>query len=42
MEKLSIKNTLNLAPPTFGLNFVDNKKIKDKNFMLICGFENFE
>ena len=29
-------------PPTFGLNFLDNKKFKDKNFMLLCGFEKFE
>ena len=32
----------NLTPPTFGLNFLDNKNIKNKNFMLLCGFENFE
>jgi ATP-dependent RNA helicase SUPV3L1/SUV3 len=31
-----------LTPPTFGLNFLDNKNIKNKNFMLICGFENFD
>ena len=31
-----------LKPPTFGLNFLDNNKIKDKNFMLLCGFEKFE
>jgi ATP-dependent RNA helicase SUPV3L1/SUV3 len=31
-----------LMPPTFGLNFLDNKSIKDKNFMLLCGFENFD
>jgi ATP-dependent RNA helicase SUPV3L1/SUV3 len=30
-----------LTPPTFGLNFLDNKNIKNKNFMLLCGFENF-
>ena len=29
-------------PPTFGLNFLDNKNIKNKNFMLLCGFENFD
>tara|TARA_Y100001970_G_scaffold289735_1_gene421038 strand:- start:545 stop:3025 length:2481 start_codon:yes stop_codon:yes gene_type:complete len=33
---------LDLKPPTFGLNFIDNKKIKDKNFMLLCGFEKFD
>ena len=31
-----------LYPPTFGLNFLDNKKINNKNFMLLCGFEKFE
>ncbi|MDC0216301.1 helicase-related protein [Candidatus Pelagibacter sp.] len=31
-----------LTPPTFGLNFIDDKNIKDKNFMLLCGFENFD
>ena len=31
-----------LKPPTFGLNFLDNKRIKNKNFMLLCGFENFD
>jgi ATP-dependent RNA helicase SUPV3L1/SUV3 len=30
-----------LTPPTFGLNFLDDKNIKNKNFMLLCGFENF-
>ena len=32
----------NLMPPTFGLNFLDDKNIKNKNFMLLCGFENFD
>jgi ATP-dependent RNA helicase SUPV3L1/SUV3 len=31
-----------LIPPTFGLNFLDDKSIKNKNFMLLCGFESFE
>tara|TARA_B100002052_G_scaffold292665_1_gene314579 strand:- start:493 stop:1494 length:1002 start_codon:yes stop_codon:yes gene_type:complete len=31
-----------LKPPRFGLNFVENKKNENKNFMLLCGFENFE
>ena len=31
----------NLKPPTFGLNFLDNINIKNKNFMLLCGFEKF-
>jgi ATP-dependent RNA helicase SUPV3L1/SUV3 len=30
-----------LTPPTFGLNFIDDNNIKNKNFMLLCGFENF-
>ena len=32
----------NLKPPTFGLNFLDNKELKNKNFMLLCGFEKFD
>ena len=32
----------NLKPPTFGLNFLDDKQIKNKNFMLLCGFEKFD
>ena len=32
----------NLKPPTFGLNFLDDKIKKNKNFMLLCGFEQFE
>tara|TARA_B100001093_G_scaffold495764_1_gene540602 strand:+ start:1136 stop:3613 length:2478 start_codon:yes stop_codon:yes gene_type:complete len=32
----------NLKPPTFGLNFLENKKFKNKKFMLLCGFENFD
>ena len=32
----------NLNPPTFGLNFLENKDFKNKNFMLLCGFENFD
>ncbi|MDC1248129.1 helicase-related protein [Pelagibacteraceae bacterium] len=31
-----------LTPPTFGLNFLEDKDIKNKNFMLLCGFENFD
>ena len=31
-----------LEPPTFGLNFLNNKKFTDKNFMLLCGFERFD
>ena len=32
----------NLMPPTFGLNFLENKDFKNKKFMLLCGFENFD
>ena len=32
----------NLKPPTFGLNFLESNEIKNKNFMLLCGFENFD
>ncbi len=32
----------NLKPPTFGLNFLDDKEEKNKNFMLLCGFERFD
>jgi len=32
----------NLKPPTFGLNFLDSKELKNKNFMLLCGFEKFD
>jgi ATP-dependent RNA helicase SUPV3L1/SUV3 len=32
----------NLTPPTFGLNFLDDKDSKNKNFMLLCGFEKFD
>ena len=31
-----------LKPPTFGLNFLDNDKQSNKNFMLLCGFEKFD
>ncbi len=30
-----------LKPPTFGLNFLDDNKSQNKNFMLLCGFEKF-
>jgi ATP-dependent RNA helicase SUPV3L1/SUV3 len=33
---------LNLKPPTFGLNFLIDKDAKNKNFMLLCGFEKFD
>ena len=31
----------NLKPPKFGLNFIDDSKLKNRNFMLLCGFEKF-
>ncbi len=31
-----------LTPPTFGLNFIEDKDNKNKYFMLLCGFEKFE
>ena len=33
---------LSLQPPTFGLNFTDNSKFENKDFMLLCGFEKFD
>ena len=33
---------LSLKPPTFGLNFLKDKETKNKNFMLLCGFEKFD
>ena len=33
---------LNLKPPTFGLNFIDDNQKRNKDFMLLCGFENFD
>ena len=32
----------NLNPPTFGLNFLEDKKSINSNFMLLCGFEKFD
>ena len=32
----------NVQPPTFGLNFLDNKRLENKDFMLLCGFEKFD
>ena len=36
------QKSLNLKPPTFGLNFLDKHNIKDQKFMLLCGFEKFD
>jgi ATP-dependent RNA helicase SUPV3L1/SUV3 len=35
-------NNLDFLPPTFGLNFLEEKKVLSKNLMLLCGFEKFE
>ena len=35
------QKNFNLNPPTFGLNFLDDIKYNNKNFMLLCGFEKF-
>jgi len=32
----------NLKPPKFGLNFLEDKKYNNQNFMLLCGFEKFD
>ncbi|MDC1138576.1 helicase-related protein [Candidatus Pelagibacter sp.] len=32
---------INSKPPTFGLNFLENGNFNSKDFMLLCGFENF-
>ena len=32
----------NLNPPKFGLNFIEDADFKNKNFMLLCGFESFD
>ena len=33
---------LDFSPPTFGLNFLEEKKLLNKNLMLLCGFEKFD
>ena len=35
------QNYYDLHPPTFGLNFIENKNLRNKDFMLLCGFEKF-
>ena len=32
----------NLKPPIFGLNFLNDKDSRNKDFMLLCGFEKFD
>ncbi len=36
------EKNLNLSPPTFGLNFIEEKKSINKEFMLLCGFEKID
>ena len=36
------EKNINLFPPTFGLNFLEEKEKIDKEFMLLCGFEKFD
>ena len=36
------QKNFNLKPPTFGLNFLEDSNFKNRNFMLLCGFEKFE
>ena len=40
--KIFNEKDINLSPPTFGLNFLEEKKHVNKDFMLICGFEKFD
>ena len=40
--KIFYEKNINLFPPTFGLNFLEEKKNGNKEFMLICGFEKFD
>ena len=40
--KLYFPNDKKNFIPKFGLNFLENKNICDKKFLLLCGFENFE
>ena len=36
------EKNFDFLPPTFGLNFLEEKKTLNKNLMLLCGFEKFE
>ncbi len=40
--KIFSEKNINLSPPTFGLNFLEEKKSINKEFMLLCGFEKFD
>ncbi len=35
------EKNFHLSPPTFGLNFLEEKQKINKDFMLLCGFEKF-
>ncbi len=35
------QNYFDLKPPTFGLNFIEEKNFSNNSFMLLCGFEKF-
>ena len=36
------EKNLDFLPPTFGLNFLEKREKSQKDFMLLCGFENFQ
>ena len=36
------QNFNDLKPPKFGLNFLEDNKYNNQNFMLLCGFEKFD
>jgi len=36
------EKNFNFLPPTFGLNFLEEREKIDKEFMLLCGFEKFD
>ena len=40
--KVFKNENLNFKPPIFGLNFVGDNKLLQKDFMLLCGFEKFD
>ena len=40
--KIFQEKNLDFSPPTFGLNFLEKREKSQKDFMLLCGFENFQ
>jgi len=40
--KIFNEKDFDLLPPTFGLNFLEDKEKINKDFMLLCGFEKFD